>query len=241
LTVETKATVERVLIENEVAKGVVYHQNGQSIQVEAAKEVILSAGAYNSPQILMLSGVGAGRELQQYNIPIQKHLPGVGKNLQDHLVYFALFQSTYKQSLDSAENFPVVVKHLYQYFMGGKQGPFSSNLGEAGAFVKSSPDQPAIDTQYHFAPNYFLEHGFIKPKGNGFSIGGKVLNPKSTGKVSLSSGRFDVAPAIDHNYLSDSDDLRRSIWGYRLGQKLGMSKAFEPYRKGLYLPERCCH
>jgi len=237
LTIQTKATVERILIENETATGVVYHQNGQQHQAEATREVLLCAGAYNSPQVLMLSGIGDGAELQQHNIPLQKHLPGVGKNLQDHMVYFALFTSSYKKSLDSAENFPVIVKHLSRYFFGGRKGPFASNIGESGAFVKSSPDQPAIDTQYHFGPAFFLEHGFQKPKGNGYSIGGKVLNPSSKGTVKLASGRYDAAPAIDHNYLSDSDDIRRSIWGFRLGQRLGLTKAFEPYRIGYHLPE----
>ncbi len=237
LTIQTKATVERILIENETAKGVIYHQNGQKHQVEATREVLLCAGAYNSPQVLMLSGIGDGAALQQHNIPMQKHLPGVGKNLQDHLVYFALFRSSYKKSLDSAENFPVIAKHLYQYFLGGKKGPFASNIGEAGAFVKSSPDQAAIDIQYHFGPGYFVEHGFQKPDGNGYSIGGKVLNPGSKGTVKLTSAKYDAAAAIDHNYMSDSDDVRRSIWGFRLAQRLGMTKAFEPYRIGGYLPE----
>ena len=237
LTIQTKARVERILIENQAAKGVIYHQNGQQHQVEASREVLLCAGAYNSPQLLMLSGIGDGTELKQHNIPVQKHLPGVGKNLQDHLIYFSLFRSSYKKSLDSAENFPVIFKHLYQYFLGGRKGPYASNIGEAGAFVQSSSDQPTIDTQYHFGPAFFVEHGFQKPKGNGYSIGGKVLNPSSKGTVKLASGRYDAAPAIDHNYLSDADDVRRSIWGFRLGQRLGMTKAFEPYRVGYYLPE----
>jgi len=236
LAIQTKATVERILIKNQTATGVVYHQNGQQHQAEAMREVLLCAGAYNSPQVLMLSGIGDGADLQKHNIPVQQHLPGVGKNLQDHLVYFALFKSSYKKSLDSAENFPVVAKHLFQYFLGGKKGPFASNVGEAGAFVKSSPNQPAIDTQYHFGPGYFLEHGFQKPAGNGYSIGGKVLNPSSVGEVTLASGRFDAAPTIDHNYMSDSDDVRRAVWGFRLAQKLGMTKAFESYRIGYCQP-----
>jgi len=237
LTIQTKATVERIVIENEAATGVVYHQNGKQHQVEAAREVLLCAGAYNSPQVLMLSGIGDGEELKQHNISIQKHLPGVGKNLQDHLVYFAMFRSNTKKTLDEAERFPNILKNFYQYFLGGKKGQFASNVGEAGAFVKSSPDQAAIDTQYHFGPGYFLEHGFQKPAGNGYSIGGKVLNPSSKGTVKLASGRYDVAAAIDHNYMSDADDVRRSIWGYRLAQRLGMTKAFEPYRIGYFMPE----
>ncbi|MFK7934018.1 MAG: GMC family oxidoreductase, partial [Saprospiraceae bacterium] len=158
LTIETHAQVERILIEGKQATGVRYSQKGKSIEVKANQEVILSAGAYNSPQVLMLSGIGAGEELQQHGIPIVKNLSAVGKNLQDHLVSFMLFKSNYKKTLDSAENFPVILKHLGNYFIN-KKGPFSSNVGEAGAFVKSSADEIAPDIQYHFGPCFFSEHG----------------------------------------------------------------------------------
>lgn len=238
LTVEINATVERILIENETATGVVYHQNGKSHEVKASKEVLLSAGAYHSPQILQLSGIGDGDELKKHGIPVVKHLPGVGQNLQDHLVYFAIFNCNYKNSLDSAENFPAILKNLFNY-LAFKKGPFSSNVGEAGGFVKSSPDQPAIDTQYHFAPNYFVEHGFQNPpKGNGYSIGGKVLNPSSKGTIKLQSANFKAAPLIDHNYMSTEDDVRRAVWGYKLAEKLGRTDAFKPYRTGLHLPQK---
>jgi len=236
LTVEINAKVERIVIENQTAKGVVFHQNGKSHEVMANKEVLLCAGAYHSPQILQLSGIGDGEDLKKHNIPVVKHLSGVGKNLQDHMVYFTMYNSSFKGSLDSAENFPTILSKLYKYLVH-KKGPFSSNLGEGGAFVKSSPDQPAIDTQYHFAPNYFASHGFENPaKGNGYSIGGKILNPTSKGTVSLASADYKVAPVIDHNYMSTDDDVKRSIWGYKLAQKLGETKAFQPYYKSYHIP-----
>ena len=237
LSIETEAMVSRIKIENDQAVAVVYQCNGIEKEAKANKEIILCAGAYNSPQILQVSGIGDGEDLKKAGVDLIKHLPGVGKNLQDHLVYFSMFNSSYKGTLDRAENFPVVIKHLFNY-IAYKKGPFSSNLGEAGAFVRSSKDQPASDTQFHFAPNYFAEHGFANPeKGNGYSIGGKVLNPTSQGTVKIASANAAIAPLIDHNYLSTADDLKRSIWGYKLGYKLGMSSAFAPYRKNLYLPE----
>jgi len=237
LTVQTNAKVERIIIADGKATGVVYHQKGKSIEVKTNKEVILSAGAYNSPQILNLSGIGDGDELKKHNIPVQKHLPGVGKNLQDHMVFFSMFNSTYKQSLDSAENFPVIIKNLFNYF-ASKKGPFTSNVGETGAFVKSSPDQPAADIQFHFGPCYFVNHGFDNPKkGNGYSIGAKILNPSSTGSVNLASSNYDADPLIDHNYLSTDDDKKRSIWAYKLSEKLGLTDAFKSYRKGFFMPE----
>jgi len=105
--------------------------------------------------------------------------------------------------------------------------------------VKSSPDQVAEDTQYHFAPNYFVEHGFNNPKkGNGYSIGGKILNPSSKGSVKISSSNYKDAPVIDHNYMSTDDDVKRAIWGYKLAKKIGETEAFKPYRSGLYLPKQ---
>lgn len=239
LTILTHAHVHRILIEEGEARGVKFSQKGDLREVQASKEVLLCGGAYNSPQILNLSGVGDGAELQKHGIEVKHHLPGVGKNLQDHLVYFAIFNSSYKKSLDTAEGFPAILGHLANYFFN-KQGPFNSNVGESGAFVKSSPDEPAPDTQYHFGPAYFREHGFIKaPKGTqGYSIGGKVLIPKSRGTVSLGSSNPEAAPIIDHNYLSDLDDVRKSIWGYKLAQKLGMTEAFKSYRKGMHEPSK---
>jgi len=238
LTLEINAKVERICIDNGTATGVVYHKNGQSHEVQARHEVLLSAGAYHSPQILNLSGIGDGDDLKKHGISVSKHLPGVGKNLQDHMVFFAVFNSSYKKSLDAAENFPGVVKHLFNY-LAFKKGPFSSNIGEAGAFVKSSNDQPAVDIQYHFAPNYFVEHGFENPKkGNGYSIGGKILNPSSKGTVGICSSSFNDAPVIDHNYMSTEDDVNRAVWGFKLAEQIGNTNAFKPYHKGLYSPEK---
>ncbi len=238
LRVETEALAHRVIIENGRAAGVEYEQKGRKKRALANREVILSAGAYNSPQLLMLSGIGDGAELKKHGIEVQIHVPGVGQNLQDHLVYFAIFNSSFRKSLDSAEKFPGVLRHLYQYLIH-KRGPFASNIGEAGGFFRSAPEEPAPDSQIHFGPCYFLEHGFRNPKkGNGYSIGGKVLIPKSRGSVRLASASPSDSPAIDHNYLSDEDDLRKSILGYKVCQQIGMAKAFAPYRTGLFNPTR---
>ena len=238
LSVETEALVHRILIENGQAKGVEYKQKGLKKQALSSREVILCAGAYNSPQLLMLSGIGDGEELKKHGIGAHRHLPGVGKNLQDHLVYFTIFNSSFKGSLDSAERLPGILRNLYNYLIH-KKGPFASNIGEAGGFFRSTPDEPAPDSQIHFGPCYFLEHGFRNPKkGNGYSIGGKVLIPKSRGTVRLSSANPSDNPSIDHNYLADEDDLRKSILGYKVCQRIGMAEAFAPYRSGLFNPGR---
>ncbi len=237
LAIKTEATVERIICKNKRAVAVQYQHKGRSVSVAAQREIILSAGAYNSPQLLLLSGIGAPEELKKHNIPLVHPLKGVGKNLQDHLVFFSIFDSSYKQTLDKAESFPAILKNLGNYLIN-KKGPFNSNVAESGGFVRSSNDQPAADIQFHFGPAYFVNHGFVKPKGNGYSIGGKVLNPSSTGTVKLRSANATDAPLIDHNYMSTDDDVRRAIWGFRLSEKLGMTKTFAPYRTGRFLPKQ---
>lgn len=237
LTVEINAEVEKIVIEDKVAKGVVYHQNGERITVFADKEVILSGGAYNSPKVLLLSGIGDETELRKHGIQLVHHSPHVGKHLQDHMVFFAIFNTNYKLTLDSAERIPGVFKNLFNY-LAFKKGPFASNIGEAGAFVKSSEDIPNPDVQYHFGPAYFVEHGLKSPKkGNGYSIGGKLLNPSSMGTVGLASSNYRDKPLIDHNYMSTEDDVKRSVWGFKLAVAIGKSRAFSKYNEGYYLPE----
>ena len=106
LTIEINAQVERIVIKDNCATGVIYHQKGKVCEVVVNKEIILSAGAYNSPQILMLSGIGDGDELQRHKIPVKEHLPGVGKNLQDHLTYFTIFNSLLFETISFANSFP---------------------------------------------------------------------------------------------------------------------------------------
>lgn len=236
LTIATQAFVERILIEGDIAQGVRYQQKGKVHEAKATQEVILCAGAYNSPQILMLSGIGDAAELAQFNIPLIKHLPGVGKNLQDHLATAVVMHSTYKNSLDAAERFPKIITELMKYFFT-KKGAFASNIGEAGGFVKSSSEEPVPDIQFHFAPCYFVNHGLDNPKtGNGYTVASKVLIPKSRGTVSLTSANPQDQVHIDHNYLSHEDDIRKSIWGWKLAQKIALTKAFKPYRQGFLEP-----
>jgi choline dehydrogenase len=236
LTVATEAEVDVIKIEKNKAIGVVFYQNNRKTEVVARKEIILSAGAYNSPKILLRSGIGDGEDLKKHGIAVQHHLPGVGKNLQDHLLALAIFDSHYKKTLDAAERFPGVLKNLFQY-LTAKKGPFSSNIAEAGGFAISSDEEPTVDVQFKFAPAYFMEHGMRNPKtGNGYSIGATVLNPRSRGSVTLASPDRNDAPLIDHNYLSDPYDAKRAVWAYKLTQKLGMARAFEPYRSGLREP-----
>ena len=222
-------------IENGQATGVSYSQKGNEKNALASKEIILCAGAFNSPHLLMLSGIGDGDILRDFGIEVKKHLPGVGQNLQDHLSVLTCFSVSSKISLDREEDFPVVIKNLWKYFVN-KKGPFTTNVGEAGGFIKTTPELKAPDLQYHFGPAYFIEHGFVKPKGNGYSMGPQLLRPESSGEVRLQSAdpRDDIL--IDPKYLSAEADLQLLIKGVRIAQKIGMAEAFKPYRSGPYLP-----
>jgi len=237
LEVFVEARVDRIGFTGDRADRVLFTKNGRPREVHCRGEIILSAGAYHSPQLLMCSGIGPGDHLHGHGIEVIADLPGVGSNLQDHYVFFTIFNSTYRKSLDIAERFPYSLGALWQ-FVTARKGMLTSNVAEAGGFVRTSPDQLAPDMQFHFGPCFFVDHGFGNPKrGYGFSIGGKVLNPESRGTVRLQSSIMEHDPVIDHAYLTKEEDIRRSVWGYKLTERLGMSKAMLPYRKGLHLPQ----
>ena len=235
LTIKTGALVQRIIIEDGKAIGVTVRQKKQEISFTANKEVILSAGAFNSPKILMLSGVGEARELKRHGIEVKKELPGVGKNLQDHLSCPVVFDSTNKKSLDTMDNFPYILKNLFD-FIFFRKGKLTSNIAEAGGFVKTNPAEPAPDVQIHFCPAFNIHHGAERPNGHGYSMIVKVLVPKSIGKVSLASADPQADPIIDPNYLSHKEDMEKSVWGIKLLQKLGLANAFAPYRKNIRIP-----
>ena len=233
LTVWTGIHIARVLIENGRARGVEYLQEGAIRQVFATREVILSAGAVGSPHLLLLSGVGPAEQLEQLGIPVAADLPGVGENLQDHLSVGVSYFCTQPVSLASIETLSNLMK-----FMIRRNGPLTSNIAEAGAFVKSRADLAECDVQFHFGPVHYVEHGFTKPGGHGFSIGPVLLNPISRGRISLRSANPVEAPAIDPAYLSDPADLAPLIEGVKLARRIADAKPFDPYRgKPVFEPD----
>jgi choline dehydrogenase len=235
LSVRTQAQVLRIDTEEKRATGVTYLQQGQEHSAKAHKGVILSAGAFHSPHVLLLSGIGPGAHLQKHGIKLVHDLPGVGQNLQDHIVYPICFTAKKGSSLDSAERFPGVIGNLTNYLLR-QRGPFTSTVAEAAAFIKSAPDLEAPDLQFHFGPAMFLNHGFTRPKGNGYTIGPTLLTPYSRGSVSLADADPHSPPSIDPCYLDDDRDLERLIYGGRIGQQLGESQAFAKVRTGMYQP-----
>lgn len=235
LAVFTHTQVQRILLTDRRAGGVEARQNGRPLSMRARREVILSAGAFNSPQLLLLSGIGDRRQLSELNIPVVHHLPGVGENLQDHLTFPVAFSTHVKDTLDSLERWPFVAKNLWQY-LRYRRGPLTTNIAEAGGFVKTKAGLPAPNLQFHFGPLYFFEHGFVRPAGNGYSLGPQLLQPRSRGHVRLRSADPSDRPAIDPHYLSEEADIQLLVEGFRIAQRIGLAEAFAPYRTGMYQP-----
>ncbi len=225
LTVWTEIHVTRIIIENGRAVGVAYVQTGSGHQVRAAHEVILCAGAIGSPQLLLQSGLGPRMQLEALDIPVMVDLEGVGANLQDHLAVGISYFCTQPVSLSDLETLGNRVKYL-----AGKSGPLTSNIAEAGAFVKSQPGLAECDLQFHFAPVHYVDHGFTTPGGHGFSLGAALITPKSRGRITLRSADPLEAPAIDPAYLSDRSDLGPLLEGVKVAQRIANAKPFDPYR-----------
>jgi choline dehydrogenase len=226
LTVITQAQVTKINIEKYKAVSVTYVKDGKLEQARAEREIILSGGAVNSPQLLLLSGIGPADELKRVGVPVVFDLPGVGKNLQDHLQAGVVYACKEAVTLETAQSFSSIFNYLTR-----KQGPLTSNIAEAGGFVKTHPDLAAPDIQFHFAPAYFLRHGLDNPKkGYGFSVGATVLRPESRGEISLRSGNPLAHPIIHANYFSEQRDMATFVRGIEYVLDIAQSKPFDVYR-----------
>jgi len=224
LTVRPDAHVFGIYFEGKRAAIVSFQQGGGSAQERAEREIIICAGAIGSPQMLMLSGVGPAAHLRDLNIPVVCDLPGVGKNLQDHPCTGVVFECAKPVSLASAESFSNLVRYLCF-----KKGPLTSNVAEAGAFIKTSPRCQVPDLQYHFGAGYFVEHGFQTFDGHAFAFGATLLHPYSRGDIRLRSSNPLDAPSIRANYFADSRDMDVMLEGVKLSRTLAATKAFAHY------------
>jgi len=230
LTVLTKALVEKILIEDGVAIGVKLQLNGQLIELTASKEVLLSAGAINSPQVLMLSGLGPKEHLTENGIDTVIDLPGVGQNLQDHLDAIVQHRCKNRDSYSiSLALIPRYVKAAFNY-MFNRKGLFTSNVAEAGGFDKTQHAGDIPDIQYHFLPAILLNHGRTTAFGYGYGVHVCGLYPKSRGEIKLRSNEPGDLAVIDPNYLQHPDDQQVMIDGVRRARKILAAPAFQKYR-----------
>ena len=230
LTVLTQALVEKIIINDGVATGVKLQLDGQSIELTATKEVLLSAGAINSPQVLMLSGIGPKKHLAEKGIQTKVDLPGVGQNLQDHLDTIVQHRCKNHESYSiSLALLPRYIKAAFNY-MFNRQGLFTSNIAEAGGFDKTQYAGDIPDIQYHFLPSILLNHGRTTAFGYGYGVHVCYLYPKSRGEIKLRSNDPRDLVSIDPNYLAHPDDQKVMIEGVRRARKILAAPAFYPYQ-----------
>jgi choline dehydrogenase len=241
----TGAHVTRVLIENDTAVGVEYMKGRKTIRIKATSEVIVSAGAFQSPHILMLSGIGDPMELKRHQIECKKELPGVGQNLQDHL--FFSVSAISKQQKGTNHYIPQHkrILPLFQYLFS-KKGPYTMSPLEAGGFIHlddPTNSEKRADFQFHFAPmhigrgyDYDMYDISTYPTHDGFTILPSLLKPESRGTVSLRSNNPMDVPLIEPNFLEKESDLQQLIKGTKITLEMMGQSAFSPYLKELISP-----
>ena len=217
LRIVTGAQTTRIVFDGLRAVGVDARVGGSVQRFEARREVLLCAGALQSPQLLMLSGIGAGAQLQRHGIATLRDLPGVGANLHDHVDVV--------QVVDAPG-----VRDLFGLSIGGaidavrgigewrraRRGRLTTNFAEAGGFIRSAPTEPLADLQLHFVIGKLIDHGRKVTFGHGYSCHVCLLRPKSRGTVALASADPFAAPLIDPNFLAEPDDLERLVRGFKL-------------------------
>ncbi|WP_051412579.1 choline dehydrogenase [Pseudoxanthomonas sp. J35] len=237
LHVATGALVRRIVVEHGRATAVEYATGRRLHRAGAAGEILLSAGAINSPQLLMLSGIGPAAQLRGHGIQVHADLPGVGANLQDHLDICTLYHCPPGLSYDRASE----LKIAFDYFLRGRRGAGSSNIAEAGGFVRSAlapDDRP--DVQFHFVPAMLDDHGRNRLQGDGMTVHACFLRPRSRGRIALRDADPRSAPRIEANYLSDPGgfDLRMMAECAKLSRELLAQPAFDRYRGAPIHPAR---
>ncbi len=232
LTVLTDAPVTRILFEGKQAVGVRYQDKGRLTDLIARREVIVAAGAIGSPQVLMLSGIGPKSELEPHGIPVLHELPGVGQNLQDHLDILVSVREKTRLSMSFHPfSFFRTVVELFKYVFG-KTGQFTSNVAEAGGFLKTRPQEPVPDLQLHFVPLANAYHALELKRLFKYAYTLLIcdLRPLSRGCVGLASAD-PLAPArIDPNYGAEPRDIDKLVIGIRKGREIFAQPAFAAHR-----------
>jgi choline dehydrogenase-like flavoprotein len=220
LHVQCRTRVCRILFEGKRAIGIDFIQDRELRSHRARREIILSAGAIQSPQILMLSGIGDGAALQKHSIEVVAHLPGVGRNLQDHPDFVFGYEA---RSLDllgiSAAGFLHLAREIKRY-RSQRIGMLATNFAEAGGFLKTHPELPLPDVQLHFVVALVEDHARRLRREHGYSCHVCLLRPRSRGTVTLCGTDPLAAPAIDPNFLGDAQDVEDLVAGFKLTQRL---------------------
>lgn len=231
LTVLSESQVTRILFDGTRAIGVEYRRGPATFVILVRREVVLCGGAINSPQLLMLSGIGDSEELARHGVPVLHHAPEVGANLQDHLV--AGIGYAIPDSLFAAEKPRELMNYLLRH-----RGKLTSNVGEAYGFVKSRPELDQPDLELVYAPAPFYHEGLIEPAEHGNIFATVLLRPKSRGSIALVSADPLAKPIIDPRYLSDSDGVDRAaiLSGLRTCARIAETPAMKTILGDLIYP-----
>jgi choline dehydrogenase-like flavoprotein len=220
LKVVTGAAARKILFEGKRAIGVEFNRDGKPESVRAKREVILSSGAFQSPQLLMLSGIGDAAALKKLGIEVVQHSPGVGQNLQDHIDYAFSYRS------DSLDNYGIsfaglrrLWREIGRYRRKGV-GMITSNVAECGGFLKTDPNLAVPDIQLHFSIAMADNHGRNRHLGHGFGCHVCLLRPKSRGSVTLESADPVAPPRIDPKFYDHPDDLEVMVKAFKLTRRI---------------------
>ncbi len=235
LTIESNAHVSRILFDGTRVNGVEFIQKKQAVRVTVTREALLSGGAVNSPQTLLLSGIGDPAILKRFDIPVVADLKGVGKNLQDHLDASIQYESSQPITLHSQSN-PLNAMKTGLNYMLFKKGVATGQGLESGAFIKSRPDLENPDLQFHFIAALMTDHTRKKSDRHGFMAHVCQLRPQSRGYISLKSADPLVAPVIQPNYLEAEEDRRAMREGTKIAREIFAQAAFDPFRGPELMP-----
>jgi choline dehydrogenase len=224
LRVEPYMHANRVLFDGGRAVGVEAQRLGETHTFRAEREVILCGGAYNSPQLLMLSGIGPAEHLTMREIEVLLDFPEVGENLIDHPAVTFVYTGTEPVSLLQALE-PAALEEFELH----QTGPFSSNLAESGGFVRVNDGAPAPDIQFHAVPVQIIDEGFTDPEDHGMWLSPCLLQPESRGSVTLASNDPTAKPLIRHNYYAAEADMATMIAGCRTLMEIQRRPALQPF------------
>jgi len=232
LTIITEAHATKILIENKKATGIQYQQNGELKEVFASKEVIISGGAFNSPQLLMLSGIGDKDELAKFDIDCVCDLKGVGQNLQEHPTISIIFNSLKKDGYSLALGaLATRMKEAIQFALG-KKGPLRHSLPKVGGYLKTAEDVDVPDIQIHYIPTMLADHGLNVDllMQHGFTAEINVCRPKSLGRVTLRNAKPTSDPLISLNLLDDPYDVDVLVKGVKKIREICNMPAYNKHK-----------
>lgn len=233
LEVVTGAMVDRVVVDGGRAVAVDLRIDGRERTAVARREIVVAAGAVNTPQVLMLSGIGPADHLADLGIPVVVDAPGVGANLVDHLACGVVGRTDRTDTLATADH-PANLARLVL----SRRGPLTSNVAEAHAFIRTERGLSAPDVELIFAPATFIDHGQADVDGQGYTVGSVLLTPASRGTVRLRSTAPDDPAVIDPRYLSAPEDAPRLVAGLRRAQQLLQTEPLAELVTGPLVPER---